>query len=110
VTKFTPKKIEEPEEPARPSSAELRATIGPLADRLIPTAPIQAAAPLPQPKPEPSMMMSFKASKSFARMLAREAEAEGGIRRFVARLCKEAGYPVPDADLNGGSKKRRTYD
>ena len=56
------------------------------------------------------MMMSFKASKSFARMLAREAEAEGVIRRFVARLCKEAGYPVPEADLNGGLKKRRTYD
>lgn len=96
---FKPKKIEEPQ---RPSSAEIAATVGNL--RLIPTTPPQSA-----PKAEPSLMMSFKASKPFAKMLAENAEPEGGLRRFIARLCKEAGYPVPEADLVN-VKKRRTYD
>ncbi len=111
---FKPKRIEEPEDDEpRPSSAEIAATIGPLATRLIPTAPQPAYVPPPAPelpaKAEPSLMMSFKASKSFARTLAHAAEPEGGLRRLIARVFSEAGYPVPEADLKG-TKKRRTYD
>jgi hypothetical protein len=103
---FKPKRIQDPEEDTpRPSGAEIAATIGPLANRLIPTSP----APPPAAKAEPSLMMSFKASKSFARMLAQAAEPEGGLRRLIARVFFEAGYPVPDADLKG-TRKRRTYD
>lgn len=109
---FKPKRIEEPvAEPARPTSAEIAATIGPLASGLIPTtrpAPV-AAAEVPKAKAEPPLMMSFKASKDFARMLAKAAEPEGGLRRLVARVFKEAGYPVPDADLKE-ARRRRTYD
>jgi hypothetical protein len=93
---FKPKKIEEPQ---RPSSAEIAATVGNL--RLIPTTP--------SVKAEPSLMMSFKASKSFAKTLAEAAEPEGGLRRLIARVFHEAGYPVPDADLRN-TKRRRTYD
>ena len=111
---FRPKRIEEPvSDQPRPSSAEITATIGPLATKLIPTSPQLAYVPPPVPalatKAEPSLMMSFKASKSFARTLAHAAEPEGGLRRLIARVFFEAGYSVPDADLKG-TRKRRTYD
>jgi hypothetical protein len=111
---FKPKRIEDPGvTPPRPSSAEIAAAIGPLAKELLPTAP-QPPAPAekasqPVTKAEPSLMMSFKASKSFARMLAKAAEPEGGLRRLIARVFSEAGYPVPEADLKG-TRRRRTYD
>jgi hypothetical protein len=109
MSAFKPKRIQDPdEETPRPSGAEIAATIGPLASKLIPTSPGPAPSP-PTKKAEPSLMMSFKASKSFARMLAQAAEPEGGLRRLIARVFSEAGYPVPDADLKG-TKKRRTYD
>lgn len=112
MSSFKPKRIEEPQsEEARPSSAEITATIGPLVNKLIPTSPQPTPAQLtvPPAKAEPSLMMSFKASKSFARTLAKAAEPEGGLRRLIARVFSEAGYPVPDADLIG-TRKRRTYD
>ena len=105
---FKPKRIEDPSEPPRPSSAEIAATIGPLTSGLIQTAPPPSAY-VPAPKAEPSLMMSFKATKSFARLLAKAAEPEGGLRRLIARVFSEAGYAVPEADLKG-TRKRRTYD
>jgi hypothetical protein len=113
---FKPKKIEDPDaEIARPTAAEIAQTIGPLTGKLIPTTPLPAPAPAssqPQAaeKAEPSLMMSFKASKSFARMLAKDAQPIGGLRRLIARVFLDAGYPVPEVDLKGGSKRRRTYD
>jgi hypothetical protein len=107
MSTFKPKRIEEPGEPPRPSSAEIAATIGPLASGLLPTAPQPPAASAS--KAAPPLMMSFKASRPFARMLAQAAEPEGGLRRLIARVFSEAGYPVPEADLKG-TRKRRTYD
>ena len=110
---FKPKRIEDPgAEPARPSSAEIAATIGPLAKGLIPTTsqPSPVAEPMPSvAKAEPSLMMSFKASKPFAKMLAEAAEPEGGLRRLVARVFSEAGFPVPPEELKP-QRRRRTYD
>ncbi|MGE4049146.1 MAG: hypothetical protein AB7F35_30170 [Acetobacteraceae bacterium] len=110
---FKPKRIQDPgEEPPRPSSAQIAATIGPLTARLIPTAPqppVVAQTPAPAPRAEPALMMSFKASKTFAKVLAEAAEPEGGLRRLIARVFSEAGYPVPEVDLVN-QKKRRTYD
>jgi hypothetical protein len=128
---FKPKRIEEPEDgppPPRPTSAELAAALAPAVTNLIPTAlpapkpdpptipPVALipAAPPPaltpaRPRAEPVLMMSFKASKPFAKMLAEAAEKEGGLRRLVARVFSEAGYPVPQAELQP-QKRRRTYD
>jgi hypothetical protein len=116
---FKPKRIEEPEEPVRLSSAELTAAIGPLASNLIPTTPappLPALSPAPAPvsvpakqAAEPVLMMSFKASKPFAKMLAEAAEPEGGLRKLIARVFSEAGYNVPETDLKG-TRRRRTYD
>jgi hypothetical protein len=122
---FKPKRIEEPGEedplPPRPSSKELAAALAPIASTLIPTAPPPPAAAAPPPAPEPTpapvakplaepvLMMSFKASKPFAKMLAEAAEGEGGLRRLVARVFHEAGYPVPPSELQP-QRRRRTYD
>jgi hypothetical protein len=75
------------------------------------------ASPVPVPFPahsakpaaDPVLMMSFKASKPFAKMLAEAAEGEGGLRRLVARVFHEAGYPVPPTELQP-QRRRRTYD
>ncbi len=125
---FKPKRIEEPGEEGsvtpRPSSKELAAALAPIASTLIPTAPPHSAvtaapAPAPGPTPEPApmakpptepvLMMSFKASKPFAKMLAGAAEGEGGLRRLIARVFHEAGYPVPPSELQP-QRRRRTYD
>lgn len=114
---FKPKPIKQPEEPIappRPSSAEISASIGPLASRLIPTAPPTASHPAPEPPnprqpAEPVLMMSFKASKPFAKLLAEAGEKEGGLRRLIARVFFEAGYPVPESEMKP-QRRRRTYD
>ena len=119
---FKPKRIEEPADGIpvpRPSGAQLATALGPLASNLIPTAPapsvvprVQEEVPSPQQirqRTEPALMMSFKASRPFAKMLAEAAEGEGGLRRLIARVFAEAGYPVPQAELNP-PKRRRTYD
>ena len=117
MSAFKPKRIEDPgAAPARPSSAQIAATIGPLTTSMIPTTPAPADVPSPLPAPvivpprvEPSLMMSFKASKPFAKLLAEAAEPEGGLRRLIARVFSEAGYAVPEVDLRN-PKRRRTYD
>src|SRR4051812_21541657 len=124
---FKPKRIEDPGEagaaPSRPSSRELAAALAPIASTLIPTSPppalplvstpapepVVAPAPVVKPTTEPVLMMSFKASKPFAKMLAEAAEGEGGLRRLVARVFHEAGYPVPPSELQP-QRPRRTYD
>lgn len=124
---FKPKRIEDPGEggaaPSRPSSRELAAALAPIASTLIPTSPpasppvptpapepvVAAPAPVVKPTTEPVLMMSFKASKPFAKMLAEAAEGEGGLRRLVARVFHEAGYPVPPSEMQP-QKRRRTYD
>lgn len=110
---FKPKRIEEPEEPVRPSGADLAASMGHLASNLIPTAPVPpgpvASVRQNQGPADPPLMMSFKASKPFAKMLAEAAEPEGGLRRLVARVFSEAGFPVPPEELKP-QRRRRTYD
>src|SRR4051812_7074298 len=111
---FKPKKIEDPEEPVRLSAAELKASMGHLASTLIPTSTPPPKAPVVDESPkvarvEPVLMMSFKASRPFAKMLAEAAEPEGGLRRLVARVFHEAGYPVPPSELQP-QRPRRTYD
>lgn len=71
--------------------------------------PAPSPAPLAKPAAEPVLMMSFKASRPFAKLLAEAAEGEGGLRRLVARVFHEAGYAVPPSELQP-QRRRRTYD
>ena len=72
-----------------------------------PTASVAAAtAPVPA-KPPKKVQINFQASEAFAELLAREAEKAGSTRRFLARLMRDAGYEVPEADVNPPDTRRR---
>ena len=63
--------------------------------------PPTAATPTPVPAKAPKkVQINFQASEAFAELLAREAEKAGSIRRFLARLMRDAGYDVREADVN----------
>ena len=72
-----------------------------------PPAPLLAPASVARERPPPVVQVNFKASEAFADLIAREAEKAGSTRRLFARLMKEAGYPVPDADVNPPDNRRR---
>jgi hypothetical protein len=53
------------------------------------------------------VQINFQASEAFAELVAREAEKAGSTRRFFARLLRQAGYDVPEADVNPPDTRRR---
>jgi hypothetical protein len=54
-----------------------------------------------------TVQVNWNASEQLARIIAQEAAKVGSTRRFIARLMKDAGYDVPDADLNPLDNRRR---
>ena len=103
--------------PKRVSGADLAAQISSATTGMPPVVappappPAPAAVPAPTPihreRPPPVVQVNFKASEAFADLIAREAEKAGSTRRFIARLMREAGFPVPDADVNPPDNRRR---
>ena len=98
--------------PKRVSGADLAAQLSPA------TASLPAAVPVPQSaqppsqdnarqRPPPVVQVNFKASEAFADLIAREGEKAGSTRRFFARLMRQAGYEVPEADVNPPDNRRR---
>ncbi len=57
-------------------------------------------------KPVPTVQCNFRVSEDFARLIAREAEVKGGMRKWFAHLAQQAGYDVPEIDLNPPSTRR----
>ncbi len=55
----------------------------------------------------PTVQINWNASEDLARVIAEEAAKAGSTRRFIARLMKDAGYEVPEADLNPLDNRRR---
>ena len=55
------------------------------------------------------MLVNFKATIPFAKLIAEVSGKEGGVRRMLARMMKEAGHAVPERDLNP-IVNRRLYD
>ncbi len=109
MSKFNPPPVEPPTEP-RPTSAELKAAMGSMTEGLIRTAPtVMGPIPAARTPSEPSVMLSFKASRPLAKLLTDLAQQEGGLRKMIARVFSEAGYPVPQRDLNP-QKPRRSFD
>jgi hypothetical protein len=51
--------------------------------------------------------MNFNISEDLADVISAEAAKAGSTRRWLARLMKDAGYPVPDADLTPYMNVRR---
>lgn len=71
------------------------------------TPPKPAAAPLPARR-EPSLQINFRVTPRLARLLHDEQAAAGdiGVRCFIARVLKQAGYDVPAEDLEPRFNKR----
>ena len=57
-------------------------------------------------KPVPTVQCNFRVSEGFARLIAKEAEVKGGMRKWFAHLAQQAGYDVPEIDLNPPSTRR----
>ena len=96
--------------PKRVSGADLAsqisgATVG-MPPIVAPPAPAPATV-LVRERPPPVVQVNFKASETFADLIAREAEKVGSTRRFIARLMRQAGYDVPDADVQPHDNRRR---
>lgn len=95
--------------PKRVSGAELATQLSTA------TADLPAAVPERSPaqaleaplRPPPVVQVNFKATEAFAELLGREAEKAGSTRRFLARLMRDAGFDVPEADVNPPDTRRR---
>jgi hypothetical protein len=61
----------------------------------------------PKPKALPTVQINFNGSEDMARLIAEEAAKAGSTRRFIARLMRDAGFNIPDADLNPLDNRRR---
>jgi hypothetical protein len=97
--------------PKRVTGAELIAQLSGATAHLpaaAPAPPQVAATASPAPAKAPKkVQINFQASEGFAELLAREAEKVGSTRRFLARLMRDAGYDVPEADVNPPDTRRR---
>ncbi len=108
---FKPKSV-------RPSSQELLATVGRVAAESgqLPTAAepaVHAGAGggtrTIRRSPGPTVLVNFKATLPFAKLIAEASAKEGGVRRMIARMMKEAGHDVPEHDLKP-AVNRRLYE
>jgi len=97
--------------PVRPSGAELTALIRPETADLPPTKvklePPKHPAPPPVATSTATEQINFRGSPELARILARLAADQGSIRLVIARMLRDAGHPVPDADLAPPPGRRR---
>jgi hypothetical protein len=97
--------------PKRVSGADLVSQISPATSGLPASVPTPAPAPVPVPvaRPQPlkKVQINFQASEPFAELVATEAEKAGSTRRFFARLLRDAGYDVPEVDVNPPDTRRR---
>src|SRR4051812_19849301 len=88
----------------RVSGAELTAQIAGATAHLPTATPVPAATPQ---RAAPTMQINFKASETLADLIAREAVQAGSTRRFIARLMRQAGYQVPDVDVDPPDTRKR---
>jgi hypothetical protein len=93
----------------RPSGAELVRQIASETTELPPT---RRDPELPQlsmlpPASTATEQINFRGSPELARTLARLAADQGSIRLVIARLLRDAGYSVSEADLALPPGRRR---
>jgi len=71
------------------------------------TAPKFASSSTPVRR-EPSLQVNFRVTPKLARLLHDQQAAAGeiGVRCFIARVLKQAGYDVPDEDLEPRFSRR----
>jgi hypothetical protein len=98
--------------PKRVSGADLAAQLSGATANLpaatpVPSASFLSAEELSKQRPPPVVQINFKASEAFANLIAREADKAGSTRRLFARLMRDAGYVVPEADVNPPDNRRK---
>jgi hypothetical protein len=95
--------------PKRVSGADLAAQLSGATANLPAAVPTLSVVPdaVAKQRPPPVVQINFKASAAFADLIAREAENAGSTRRLFARLMRDAGYDVPEADVNPPDNRRR---
>jgi hypothetical protein len=79
--------------------------------RAMPDVPATTAPSAPG-KPPPDLrtvQVNFRGSIGLARAIAKASEPYGGMRRFIAQLMRQAGYAVPDVDVDPPTTRRK-YD
>lgn len=89
----------------RVSGADLAAQLAPATAALPAAVPVRPA-PAEKPRALPVVQINFKASEAMAALLAREGDRAGSTLRFLARLLREAGYEVPDGDVEPPDNRR----
>ncbi len=60
-----------------------------------------------RPRAPKTVQLNMNVSEDMARLVARLSREAGSARRVFARLLKDAGHDVPDADLNPIDNRRR---
>lgn len=88
--------------PKRVSGAELVGQISQATQHLPPAIPVARGA-----RPPRKVQVNFQASEAMADLLATEAAKAGSLRRFIARLLREKGYDIPEADVNPMDTRKR---
>src|SRR4051794_98691 len=88
----------------RVSGAELTAQLAPATAHLPAATPAAASAPARAVR---TVQINFKASEAMAELIAAEATKAGSTRRFVARLLRQAGYTVPEVDVDPPDTRKR---
>ena len=93
--------------PKRVSGADLAAQLSDATANLPAVVPSPAVKSTERQRPPPVIQVNFKASEAFADLIAREAEKAGSTRRLFARLMRDAGFDVPEADVNPPDNRRK---
>lgn len=98
--------------PKRVSGADLAAQLSSATASLpaaVPMLPSVSASSqeITRQRPPPVVQINFKASEAFADLIAKEGEKAGSTRRFFARVMREAGFDVPEADVSPPDNRRR---
>ena len=95
--------------PKRIGGAELARVIAPAVANL-PPASLPPSEASPAPKRERTEQINFRASREMAELVAHLAVEHGSVRRLFARLLRDAGHAVPEADLAPPPGRRRLAD
>jgi hypothetical protein len=95
-------------EPKRENPAMLAAKLMGGASALPTTTPPKPAPPASSARREPSLQINFRVTPKLARLLHDQQAAAGdiGVRCFIARVLRHAGYDVPDEDLEPRFNRR----
>jgi hypothetical protein len=96
---------------SRPSGAEIRDLVTPAVQGVAVQAPQgeprqEGGGRMSRRKAVPTVQINFRVSEGFAKLIAREAEQAGGMRKWFARIIQDAGYEVPEIDLHPPVSRR----